>query len=139
MKKNTTLDSIITHEIETVQQGQSLSEVARLFREKNFHHVPVLEGRRPVGMIAYNDIMRLIFDADHADARAIDSMLDHQFTIDQVMNRELTVLPLGSSIREAAQTLLDHGHHSVVIVDGAGEIAGILTSSDLIRYLISMI
>ncbi len=139
MKRHISLDSIITRDPQTVQQGQALSEVTRLFREKDIHHIPVLDGRKPGGMISYQDIMKLIYDADHADARAIDHLLDSQFSIGQVMNRELTALPLGASIREAAQTLVDHRQHSVVIVDRNGEIAGILTSSDLIRHLIALL
>jgi CBS domain-containing membrane protein len=139
MKRNPTLDSIITRDIETVQHGQPLSEVARLFREKDYHHAPVLDGRKPVGMISYNDIMRLIYDADNTDSHAIDNLLDTQFSIDKVMNKELTLLPLGTTIREAAQTLIDHHQHSVVIVDTDGDIAGILTSSDLIKHLIALI
>lgn len=139
MKRNSKVDSIITQNIETVQQGQSLSEVARLFREKDFHHAPVLDGRKPVGMISYNDIMRLIYDADNTDSHAIDHLLDNQFSIGEVMSKDLTVLPLGSSVREAAQMLIDHHQHSVIIVDSGGDIAGILTSSDLIRHLIALI
>lgn len=139
MKRNISLDSIITRDLETIQQGQPLSEVARLCRERDIHHIPVLDGRRPVGMIAHSDIMRLIYDADHADARAIDSLLDSQFDTRSVMRTDLTMLPLGASIREAAQTLLDHHQHSVIIVDQQGDIAGILTSSDLIRFLLTLI
>ena len=138
MNKNNTLDTILTSDIETVQKGQALSEVARLFREKDFQHVPVLDGRKPVGMISQNDIMRLIYDADHTDSRAIDHMLNDMFAIEEVMKTDLTLLPLGGSIREAAQTLIDHNQHSVIIVDRIGDIAGIVTSSDLIRHLITL-
>lgn len=138
MKKHATFDSILTSDIETVQKGQPLSEVARLFREKGFQHMPVLEGRKPVGMISQNDIMRLIYDADHADSRAIDHMLDDMFSIEEVMVKDLTLLPLGGSICEAAQTLIDHDQHSVIIVDQTGDIAGIVTSSDLIKHLITL-
>ena len=139
MKRNISLDSIITRDLETVQQGQPLSEVARLFRERDIHHVPVLDGTKPVGMISHSDIMRLIYDADNADARAIDHLLDSQFETRSVMKKELTRLPLGASIREAAQTLIEQHQHSVVVVDQEGDIAGILTSSDLIRFLLTVI
>lgn len=139
MKKNIIVDSILTSDIDTVQKGQSLSEVARLFREKNFQHVPVLEGRRPVGMISQNDVMRLIYDADHTDSRAIDHMLDDMFSVEDVMTKDLTLLALGAPVREAAETLLEHNQHSVIIVDTIGDIAGIVTSSDLIRYLVAQL
>ena len=138
MKKNNTLDSILTPDIETVQKGQALSEVARLFREQDFQHVPVLDEWKPVGMISQSDIMRLIYDADHTDSRAIDHMLDDMFSIEDVMSKELTLLPLGGSIREAAETLIEHNQHSVIIVDRIGDVAGIVTSSDLIKHLITL-
>lgn len=139
MKRNATLDSIVTRDIETVQKGQPLSEVAKLFRSRDFEHVPVLEGRRPVGMISRGDIMRLIYDSVGADSRAIDRLLDSQYDVEGVMSADLTTLALGSHVRDAARAMVDEDRHSIVVVDQEGSIAGIVTSSDLIRHLLALL
>jgi CBS domain-containing protein len=44
-------------------------------------------------------------------------------------------MPTTGTVRDAAQTLSTQGFHSVPVVDGK-KLAGLVTSTDLIRYLV---
>lgn len=137
MKKNESISKILTHDVVSVHTGQSLSEVNKLFKELEIHHVPVLDGNRPVGIISANDIFKLIFNVEETDDRMADAMLDHQFTISEVMQKSVKTLPISATVKEAALVLQDSSLHSVLVVDDKGELAGIVTSTDLIRYLLA--
>ncbi len=62
MKKiaGTKVSDIFAREIITVQQDTSLSEVATLMAEKKIHTLPVLDGKKLVGVIGKSDIIRTI-------------------------------------------------------------------------------
>lgn len=136
MKRNEPIKTIMTAETTSVNVTQKLSDVRRLMLDNQIHHIPVLSGRRLVGLLSATDIVRLSFSAYGADARAIDAMLDHEFSIDKVMKTDLVTLPATGTVRDAAEQLRKGEFHSLPVVDDDGNLVGIVTSTDLIRYLL---
>jgi CBS domain-containing protein len=136
MKKNESINTILSREVISVQAGQKLSDVNRVFKQQPIHHMPVLDGKKPVGIISTNDIFKLIFNVEGTDDRMADAMLDHQFSIRDVMKCDIQTLTTHASVKDAAMVLQDSSLHSVLVVDGNGDIAGIVTTTDLIRYLL---
>lgn len=136
MRKNEPITHIMTSEPTTVHTGQKPSEVRALLAEGAFHHVPVVSGERLVGMISSTDMIRLSFASFVGDDRAFDAWLDHTYTIEEIMQRELTTLSTHDAVRDAATVLAHNSFHSLPVVDDAGGLAGIVTSSDLIQYLL---
>ncbi len=135
MKRNEPIKTIMSPDVTTVNVTQKLSEVRRLMSEQEIHHVPVVSGRKLVGIISSTDMVRLSFSAYGADERAVDAVLDHEFAIDKVMKTELVTLKSSESVRDAARQLRSGQFHSLPVVDDDGTLVGIVTSTDLIRYL----
>ncbi len=138
MKSREPITSVMTADPATVDVSQPLSEVYQLFQDAPFHHLPVMEGDRPVGMVSATDVLKLVYDIERADDRMLSVMLDHQFNIEDAMTAELRSLPLSASVRDAAEALVDGRAHSVLVVDDAGALAGIVTTTDLVRVLATM-
>ncbi|NIP31392.1 MAG: CBS domain-containing protein [Candidatus Dadabacteria bacterium] len=139
MLENKNIDKVLTTEAITVRVHQKLSYVNKIFNEKGIHHLPVLEGKKPIGIISTTDIYKLIYNIDMQDKRKIDTMLDNDFTIEDVMSKDLVTLPLSSTIKDAAGILQVSTRHSIIITNRDGEFAGIVTSTDLIKYLFNKI
>lgn len=135
MTKREPIQSVMTSRPTYVQRSQPISQVYDLLDGAPFHHVPVLDGDRPVGMVSASDILRLVYDIDGSDDRMLRTMLDHQFNIDDAMTEELRTLSSTASVYDAASMLADGSLHSVLVLDGDGKLAGIVTSTDLVRYL----
>lgn len=134
MKRNEPIKSIMATDPLTVNVTQKLSEVRKLMAEKRIHHVPVVSGTKLVGLLSATDMVRLSMSAYGADQRAIDAMIDHEFTIEKVMNTTLVTVPASGTVRDAARILRDGTFHSLPVVEG-DDLVGIVTSTDLIRYL----
>lgn len=134
MKRNESVRKIMTSNPVTVQVGQSIAEAYKILLEYDFHHVPVIDGKGLVGLITSTDIGRVTYSFD-TDNRMTDAVLDHTRTIADVMQKNVKSLSSGASIREAAELLADGSFHAVPIVDD-GALVGIVTSTDLIRYLL---
>lgn len=137
MKKNDPISSIMSANLTMAQVGQSLSDVRKMMCESNIHHVPVVDGKKLVGLISFTDLMKINMIISGADDRSIDNIIDQQFKITDIMSTNLTTINLTSNVRQAAD-LLGKGHfHSLPVVDNEGNVAGIVTSTDLINYLIA--
>jgi len=135
MKKNEPISKIMSAEVVTVHQGQKLSDVRHIICESDIHHVPVVDGKKLVGLISYTDLMKLNIVISGADERTIDAIVDQQFTIQEVMVTELTALNATDTVRQASKILSEGNFHSVPVVDKQNQIVGIVTMTDLIRYL----
>lgn len=135
MKRNEPLSTVMSTELTTVNVTHKLSEVRKLLAERGIHHVPVVSGTKLVGLISATDMIRVSFSAYGADARAVDAMLDHEFSVEKVMSTELTTLSSTQKVRDAAAVLASGSFHSVPVVDDSHNLVGIVTSTDLIRYL----
>ena len=78
---------------------------------------------------------QLVYDIDGTSEQMLTTMLDHQFNIDDAMSTDLVTLPESASVHDAAEVLSGGQLHSVLVVDVDGSLVGIVTSTDLVRYL----
>ena len=135
MITNQKIKEILTTDVLSVHIRQKLSEVNEIFRENMIHHIPVLDGKFPIGIISTKDILKLIYNIDTQDERMIDAIMDHNFSIEEVMSKDLITLPDTSTIKEAAKVLRFSTIHSIIVTNKSSEMEGIVTSTDLIQYL----
>ena len=137
MKRNDPISHLMTRNVITVHHGDPISKVRALVREHGVHHIPVVNGDQIVGIITWSDILRVSFgDAFNTDERTVDATLDHTLTLEQVMKKDPVTLPETGTVREAAEILAKSDFHSLPIVSGTSKLVGMVTSTDLIRYLV---
>ena len=137
MKKNEPVSHIASSALVTVQVGQKLSEVRKLLQANPIHHIPVVNGQKLVGLLSTVDLSTLSLLGFGADERSDDAVLDSQFLIEKVMSKNLMTVKPTSSIRQVAEILATGDFHAVPVVDHEGNLKGIVTSTDLIRYLLN--
>ena len=137
MKQNEPISRIMSTELVTVHHGDPISKVRQLMQKTGVHHIPVVSGENLVGIISWSDILNLSFGKTFgADERAVDAVLDHSITLEQAMKKDPVTLPHDGNVRHAAEILADGGFHSLPVVSGT-KLVGIVTSTDLIKYLLS--
>lgn len=135
MRKNESIKSIVTTDVVTIHAGQKVSDVRKLFSKHGFHHVPVVSGKKLVGLISASDLLGVSVEGVESDERSMDAYLDHQFSIDTLMTKKLRTLSSKSTIADAAEALSDGNFHAAPVIDDGGDLVGLVTSTDLIRYL----
>lgn len=134
MNSRASIAEVMTTDPVTIDRSEPISEAYRLLRDAPFHHLPVLDGDDPVGMVATSDILRLVYDVDGADDRALRTYIDHQFTMEDAMSVDLRTIAPDATVRDAAATLADGSIHSVLVMEN-GRLVGIVTTTDLVRWL----
>lgn len=135
MRKNDPIQHIMSEPKFAVQQGQPLSEVYKVMSDNNVHHIPILDSQKLVGLISFTDMMQLNLSLQGLNDETLAAVIDSQFTISDIMSTELTTLNDDASVRDAVEALCEGDFHSLPITNSQNEIVGIVTSTDLIRYL----
>ncbi len=137
MKKKESVSQIASTGLITIQLGQKLSEARKLMQVNQIHHVPVLQGTKLMGILSAVDLATLSLTSFGSDEQANDTMLDKQFSVEEVMSKNMVTIKPTTQIREAAEILAEGHFHSLPMVDQEGNLQGLVTSTDLIRYLLS--
>lgn len=135
MKKNDSVTKIMSSHVAVVQEGQPLSEVRKKMIDLHIHHVPIVNGKKLVGLVSFTDLMKINMVISGADERSIDTIIDQQFTITDIMTSKITKINSAETIRQASELLIKGHFHSLPVVDNDDHIVGIITSTDLIKYL----
>ncbi len=136
MKKRTPVSSIMTKNVVTLNTKDTLEVAEKLFKENNIRHIPVVSGSHSIGMLSYTDLLRISFaDAVFDDEQEVDTTVYNMFSIEQVMAKNLVSVHSDTTIKEVAEILSKKEFHALPVVDD-GDLKGIVTTTDLINYLL---
>ena len=127
---------VMTPHPRAVQLGDKISDVRAALADGRLHHLPVLDGRRLVGIISTTDLLEFGF-APRDSHDNVDDYLDEHFRIEQVMQTSVVTIPSNSTVRDAAEALTTGSLHAVPVVKDDGELVGIVTSTDIVSYVVS--
>lgn len=135
---NIPISTIMTKNIISVDIKDGLDKAEHLFKKNNIRHMPVTEGKKIVGMLSMNDLLRLSFaDGAFREEDNVKSEIYEMFTINQLMVRTPESISSKETVRDATELLIKRKYHSLPVVDD-GEVVGIVTTTDLLKYYLSM-
>jgi CBS domain-containing protein len=136
MIRKAPVTTIMTHNVITLNTHDNLETAERLFKVNHIRHIPVVRGDVIIGMLSYTDLLRISFaDAIDEHEESVDTVVYNMFTIEQVMRRKLDTVSPSHSIKEVAEILAIKEYHALPVVDN-NKLVGIVTTTDLIKYLI---
>ena len=124
----------MTRELVTVVSETTAAEALALCRMNRIRHLPVLEGRRLVGVISDRDL-RAATPAlgDLARAEALD-----RIRVADEMARDVTTARPEDPIEDAAMVMYERKIGCLPVVDGE-DLVGMLTTSDIMRALVRLV
>ena len=118
----------------TVNESNSVADVVKIFKENPIHHLPVVSGQKLIGIISKTDIERISFVSDSTEDKAQISVY-HNLALSQIMTHQPELIKSTKTIKEAAEMLATGNLHALPVVEEE-TVQGIVTSTDMIRYLI---
>ncbi len=134
MRRNEPVTHIMTKEPLTAHLGHKLSEAQAIMAEHGFHHMPVVNGKKLVGMLSSTDLLRVTYDYG-ANPGANDAVLDNTRSIADVMQPGPLSVSSKATVRDVAEIFSKNWFHALPVVDG-DELVGIVTTTDVMKYLL---
>jgi CBS domain-containing membrane protein len=136
MKQKVPVSTIMTKNVVKLNLSDDLTKAEMLFKKHHIRHIPVVYSNKIVGMLSYTDLLRISFvDAIDDDEDVVDTTVYNMFTVEQVMAKKLVSISPDTTIKEAAQILATKEFHALPVCEGE-LLVGIVTTTDLIKYLI---
>lgn len=120
------VSEVMTRDLVSVAAGEAMAEVRRVLERTAFHHLPVIDDGRLLGMISVSDLPLSVVLESSPHGRGCLAR--------DVMRPPLTVPP-ERSLAEAAQQMLERRVGSLAVVAASGQLLGLVTRTDLLRTL----
>lgn len=132
------VSTIMTTQLVVLNTTDSLEKAEHLFKKHRIRHIPVIEAqKRIVGMLSLTDLLRISFaDGAYEDEEDIETVVYEMFSLSQVMAKNIKTVTPDTTIKEVAELLAREEFHALPIVD-EGNLVGIVTTTDLIKYLLN--
>lgn len=130
-----TVAEIMTTEVITASMDDTLGGIRRVFEMNHCHHIPIVEDDALVGIVSDRDVLKALSptaDLPIADDRALKTLKKRAH---QIMTRHVVTIGPEESVEKAAAIFVEKQFSSLPVVDGLGNIVGILTKTDLLQKL----
>ncbi len=136
MQNTTPISRIMTRKPATVAPDDNLESVRSIFEKHGFHHIPVVESGKLVGIISYTDYLRVISDLyGNAGAERVNERPLHTKLVKEAMTEHLVCLAPTDTIEDALRVFQPNHFHAVPVIEGDRRLVGILSTHDLIKVL----
>jgi acetoin utilization protein AcuB len=123
----TKVRELMTPMPKTVGFDISIEKAQTMMKEHSCHHLPVLNGGKLVGVLS---------DRDLSMARQGSGNVTNEQLVKDLMSDEPFVVEPSAEIETAIQEMLDRKINSLIVRAEANEPWGIITSTDLLRYVV---
>ncbi len=133
---------IMTHAPEVVREEDNLEQVARLMSRLHVRHLPVVDGKRLVGLLSHQDVLRLTLSelmAHSAAGASTERRLEQNTFVVKVMTRDPLRVTPETPLAEAARLLYEAKVSCLPVVKEDDELVGIVTESDFLGLLVSLL
>lgn len=128
----------MSHPPITIDQNSSMQDATKLLKQHHIHMLPVTKKDKLAGILTDRDLK----EASASDATTLEIhellYLLANIKVKDIMTRDPITVPDDYTIEETAEILLDNKISGVPVMDRDGQLAGVITQSDLFKSLIAL-
>jgi CBS domain-containing protein len=119
-----TVSDMMTREVITVNEQDNLADLEYGMKVQRIRHLPVVDGRKLVGLITHRDLLRAAQAKLGGDAFAA-----------RLMTKDPTTVRPDVTVGDAARILAESKFGCLPVVGTDGELVGIVTEHDFVKLM----
>ncbi len=128
----------MTSELTCVDEDDCLLDATMIFLRSTLRHLPVLRGKRLVGVITERDVKQYAPSVLSGITSDEYNRVLETTPISRVMTRDPVTVRPGQQVIEAARLLTSKRIGCLPVVED-GELRGIITTTDMLKLLMKML
>jgi acetoin utilization protein AcuB len=135
-EKKLTVGDWMTPNPITIQEDASIIEAIHLLKEKNIRRLPVMKGAAIAGLVTEKMLLGYMpTKATSMDQWEVHYLLS-KTAVKEAMNPRPYTVRAETPLAEAAKLLRERKLNGVIVVDSAGKLGGLLTTTNALEALI---
>ncbi len=116
---------IMVSNVITIEHDKTAKEVAMLMTEKSISSLVVVKDGNPIGLVTERDLVRKVSTTDRKSS---------EVPLSEIMSANFRWVEPMTPIEDAIQRMTNKNIRRLLVLDN-GKLAGIITETDLARYL----
>jgi len=122
----------------TVDVNDSMQTALKLLKAHGIRMLPVLKNGKLKGIVTDRDLKRTsASDATTLDVHELLYLIS-TLKVEKIMTPNPITVPYDFTVEETAEVLLKHKISGAPVLDAEGNLAGVITQTDLFRVIISL-
>lgn len=121
----------------TITKDERMTTAKKILQEKNIRHLPVVEGKKLIGLVTNMDIRKAeASPATSLEIRELHYLLD-KIKVSEIMTRNVLTVHPDTSVEEAATIIHDNKIGCLPVIED-GNLVGIITENDVMEIFIQV-
>jgi CBS domain-containing membrane protein len=138
MPHRLTVADIMSREVITLAEDDTLSDARACMEQGRVRHLPVVREGKLVGLVTHRDLLAASFSVFAQVPAHEEHRLFAQIPVRELMHDAVPARP-GMRVREAAGVLIENQFGCLPVVDEAGHLVGIVTEADFLRLAVRLL
>ena len=122
----------------TIDASDTMLDATKIMKEHGIRHLPVLSKGKLVGILTDRDLKK----ASPSEATTLEVhellYLLANLKVEEIMTKNPFTVPADYSVEEAAEILLANKISGLPVVNGEGDVVGMITQTDIFKVLIAL-
>jgi CBS domain-containing protein len=153
LENDACVGDIMSRKFVSVHTDLRIERLILLLIDEDLSAVPVVDvNHRPIGVVSKTDLvfddyewaelrdeaisLRRVGEArDEENTDLYITELLQSRTVKDIMSGEPVVVSTHAPVREAAQAMAENAIHECPVIDGSGQLVGMVTSLDVVRWV----
>ncbi len=133
--KQLSVGDLMTTQVVVLEETTTLHEAVHIMVSREVRHLPVVKNKKPVAVLSDRDVRMKVSDlVDPGERRKYME----RTTVMAHASKPVTTTTVDMPVREAAQIFVESRIGCLPVVDEAGRLIGIVTQTDLLKWLAQM-
>ena len=135
MNYETPVKVIMSRRIVSLKASDSFDAVKKIFRENDFHHIPIVDDKGEVqGIISKENWLRDLRNITlETSGKIWTKRYYDSLTAGELMTPKPMIFDPEDTVKQAANIFMANLFHALPIVED-GQLIGIITTHDLLKY-----
>lgn len=136
MAENTRVRDLMSIKVASLGRDDTLDIADGVMAMDRIRHLPVLDGRKVLGIVSQRDLFRSALGTALAFGIRRPQELMRSVAVQDVMSAPAVTIGPDASVQDAARAMLEKKIGCLPVVE-EGSLVGILTETDILRYVTS--
>lgn len=139
MNLKTPISEVMKTELITIDPETTLKRVEEIFANHSFHHLPVIDSGKLIGMLSVNDLKLYQSHTSHVDYNeGLEEFRLNKHRAKEIMTTGLGKLEPTDRLEVAVEVFKENLFHALPVVEDE-RLVGIITTYDIINTLTTMV
>ncbi len=129
------IKNIMTRDVVTLPLNASIAEAAEVFKNQRIHHIPIVDGKKLVGIVSKSDYLffRRGF-LDNTEDQRLEQIRMNNYEVSYIMTKGLAKMEPDQKINVAIEIFKKNIFHAIPVIENE-TIVGIVTTYDIIKQM----